>query len=465
MCLNMSYGKVQLRDGGFKVIAYPCGHCVECVRKYQNDWMLRLEDEASQWRTTMFATLTYSNPKVPFVKVEGEKLIAYRYYFMKRIAALPYKERSRYKDDKTGFYDYLFPERIAQADSLLVPFADKRDVSNFMKRLRINFLRGEGRPLECKYFICSEYGPNTLRPHYHMILFCNEHEFLIQKYIQDSYGLGNIYDVHKITSFKDRGVLDAMRYVSKYVSKPAEFENPYVVAGVIPKPGHLPSKFLGDHKRQEIKKAAYEYRAKNDAYGYTKDFIEGYLHLTDIMKNGFTYSCPRYWRDVIFPHITVENTSIKDGKEIVKKTSVKDINDHLSLAISDYIQSKLDELYNAEEEQIRQLHPDFKDTEVVRAHTILSMEKKQQKYEKAVQSYYKHYAKAAGQVESSELPVNDGRLVNEEERTLVTDFKGNDIDNAIMDILMSNDDCEITIDDFGNYESLEDSFENSKQYE
>ncbi len=476
MCLNMSYGKVQLRDGGFKIIAFPCGHCVECVKKYQNDWMLRLDDEATQWRTMMFATLTYSNGRIPFVRIAGDKLVDYRYYFMKRIAALPYKERSRYKDDTSGFYDYLFPERIATTDSLLVPYADISDIQKFMKRLRITFFRHEGRPLECKYFICSEYGPNTLRPHYHMILFCNEHEYLIQKYIKECYDLGNVHDIHRITSYKDRGVLDAMRYVSKYTSKPAEFENPYVVAGAIPKPRRLSSKGLGDHKRQEIKQAAYDYRAKYDADGYTPEFIEGYLHLTDIMKDGFKYGCPKYWRDVIFPQITVEDTRIENGKEIVKKSTIKDINHHLSLAISDYIQSKLDGVYHEEEEQLRQLHPDFTDTEIVRAHTVLHLEKQQQRYEKAVQSYYKHYAKAAGHIESTELPVNDGRLVNEDEKELVNNYtsiketsnanyidklKDNmesiDIDKEVEKILMSNDD--VISDEFGTYETLEDNFE------
>ena len=70
MCLNVSYSRVQLRNGGHKVIAHPCGHCVECAKKYQNDWMLRLDNEATQWRTIMFATLTYSSDNVPYITLE-----------------------------------------------------------------------------------------------------------------------------------------------------------------------------------------------------------------------------------------------------------------------------------------------------------------------------------------------------------------------------------------------------------
>ena len=419
MCLNVSYSKVSLRKGGWKVIAHPCGHCVECARKYQNDWMLRLDDEATQWKTIMFATFTYSNDNIPFLQIEGEQLDKFRFFFMKRIAQLPYKNRSRYINDTTGFYDYLFADRIAESTSLLVPYADITDIQKFLKRLRINFKRHEGRDFTFKYFICSEYGNDTLRPHYHMILFCNEHEYLVQQYIQNNYTLGKVHDIHKIKTFKDRGVLDAMRYVSKYTCKPAEFENPYVVSRLIPKPRRISSKFLGDHKRQEIKQAAYDYQMENDANGYTDDFLEGYLHIADVMKNGFKYSTPKYWRDVLFPQITVEETRIKDGKEFKKKSTIRDIDDHLSIAIADYVQRRIMEVQRTEYEQIKHQHPEMSDTEVLRAYTIWDMERQQERYAKAIQSFHGYYSKAAGRSEGEELSINDGRFVNETERDML----------------------------------------------
>lgn len=422
MCLNVSYTKVSLRKGGWKVIAHPCGHCVECSKKYQNDWMLRLDDEATQWKTIMFATFTYSNENIPFLQIGGEQLDKYRFFFMKRIAQLPYKDRSRYVNDTTGFYDYLFADRIAESTSLLVPYADITDIQKFFKRMRINFKRHEGRDFKCKYFLCSEYGNATLRPHYHMILFCNEHEYLVQQYIQNNYHLGKVHDIHKIKSFKDRGVLDAMRYVSKYTCKPAEFENPYVVSGLIPKPRRVPSKFLGDHKRQEIKKAAYDYQMENDANGYTDEFLEGYLHTADIMKNGFKYSTPKYWRDVLFPTITVQEKRIKDGKEIIKKRTIKDIDDHLSVAIEDYVQRRIMEVQRTEYAQIKYQHPEMSDTEIIHAYTLSTMEKAKDRYAKAIQSFYRYYSRSAGKSEAEELPINDGRIVNETERDMLSLF-------------------------------------------
>lgn len=457
MCLNVSYSRVQLRTGGYKVIAHPCGHCVECSKKYQNDWMLRLDDEATQWKTIMFATLTYNNDNVPFLKIEGENLDNYRYFFMKRISQLPYKNRSRYVNDTTGYYDYLFADRVAESTSLLVPYADIRDIQKFIKRVRINFKRHEGRDFKSKYFVCSEYGPDTLRPHYHMILFCNEHEFLVEQYIKSCYGLGKVHDVHKITSFKDRGVLDAMRYVSKYTCKPSEFENPYVVVNSIPKPKRLSSKKIGDHKRQEIKQAAYDYRAKNDANGYTDEFLDGYLHTAEVMKNGFKYSTPKYWRDVLFPQIEVENISIKDGKEIKKKATIRDINDHLSLAISEYVQRRIDEVQRTEFEQIKYQHPEMSDTEVIRSYTISTMEKMQERYRKAIQSFNGHYSRSVGRDEACELRVNDVRFVNEEERNLVNMFSNSFI---VGDDTIDTFDYDHNSDEFGNYDECFARFEN-----
>lgn len=455
MCLNVSYSKVNLRSGGFKVIAHPCGHCVECARKYQNDWMLRLDDESSQWKTAMFATLTYSNENVPYINIEGEGLDKYRYFFMKRISQLPYDKRSRYVNDLTGFYDYLFPDRIAESTSLMVPYADIRDIQKFIKRLRINFKRNEGRDLKLKYFVCSEYGPATLRPHYHMIIFTNEHEFIISKYIKQCYGLGNVHDLHRIMSFSDRGVMDAMRYVSKYTCKPAEFENPYVVSGLIPSPRRLSSKFIGDHKRQEIKQAAADYRVKYDENGYTDEFLDGYMHIADVMKNGYKYSTPKYWRDVLFPQIQVENISIKDGKEIKKKSTIRDINDHLSLAISDYVQRRIDEVCKSEFAEIRCQHPEMSDTEVIRAYTIRTMEQMQERYRKAIQSFNSYYSKSTERAESGDLPINDGRIIAEEERAVVNLF-----DKFFMYGDGETDDFVYVVHDFGCYDACLERFEN-----
>lgn len=98
----------------------PCGKCMACLVKKQRDWTFRIEQEVKYSVSAWFITLTYDEEHVP---VDEE---------------------------------------------LMVPVVSKRDIQLFMKRFRkeISVLG-----YSCRYFICAEYGPKTLRPHYHGILF------------------------------------------------------------------------------------------------------------------------------------------------------------------------------------------------------------------------------------------------------------------------------------------------------
>ena len=64
-------------------------------------------------------------------------------------------------------YTYLrqFPSSPLQRIGL-----SKRDIQNFHKRLRI-FIQRNHLDIKFKYFCVSEYGPTTLRPHYHIMYF------------------------------------------------------------------------------------------------------------------------------------------------------------------------------------------------------------------------------------------------------------------------------------------------------
>lgn len=98
----------------------PCGKCMACLVKKQRDWTFRIEQEVKYSSSAWFITLTYDEEHVP---VDEE---------------------------------------------LMVPVVSKRDIQLFMKRFRKEI---SALGFTCRYFICAEYGPKTLRPHYHGILF------------------------------------------------------------------------------------------------------------------------------------------------------------------------------------------------------------------------------------------------------------------------------------------------------
>lgn len=91
----------------------PCGRCIGCRMRRASDWSLRVMHEARLWPVNCFVTLTYGRDCLP---AEGSLL--------------------------------------------------HRDFQLFMKRLRKHL---DGRPV--RFYMCGEYGPVNMRPHYHACLF------------------------------------------------------------------------------------------------------------------------------------------------------------------------------------------------------------------------------------------------------------------------------------------------------
>ena len=54
----------------------PCGKCVECLKKEQNEFVVRCEEAARQYGSVWFITLTYNEGSVP-VRVDSEGEIDY----------------------------------------------------------------------------------------------------------------------------------------------------------------------------------------------------------------------------------------------------------------------------------------------------------------------------------------------------------------------------------------------------
>lgn len=99
-------------------LSVPCGKCVLCTQSRTNDLMNRcvLETYTSKYKP-LFVTLTYDNEHLPLDGVRVD------------------------------------------------------DTQRFLKRLRSNLDYSFGCHINLRYVICSEYGKNTHRPHYHMILW------------------------------------------------------------------------------------------------------------------------------------------------------------------------------------------------------------------------------------------------------------------------------------------------------
>lgn len=106
------------RIGDYRSIHVPCGQCIGCRLDYSKSWALRCVHEAQLHDKNCFLTLTYCDEKVPWSRKTGEQTLV------------------------------------------------KKDLQLFMKRLRKAY-----PDVKIRFFGCGEYGDNTYRPHYHVILF------------------------------------------------------------------------------------------------------------------------------------------------------------------------------------------------------------------------------------------------------------------------------------------------------
>lgn len=97
----------------------PCGKCIYCLNSQRNDWTFRLWQESRHSQNSNFLTLTYD------------------------------KESLRYGAKGPTLY--------------------KKDVQDFIKRLRKNNLKQWKEKII--YYAVGEYGDETERPHYHLIIF------------------------------------------------------------------------------------------------------------------------------------------------------------------------------------------------------------------------------------------------------------------------------------------------------
>lgn len=161
----------------------------------------------------------------------------------------------------------------------------KKDFQMFLKRLRY-FIE----PRQIKYFACGEYGSETLRPHYHAIIFglSNLDEPIISK----AWTLGYNY-VGSVTN-------DSINYVSGYIQKKLDGPMAKAVYGSAKLiPFQLMSKGLGK-----------QYVEKNR---------EQLLQKIGLTVKGEEVSLPRYYKKILeVPTEVLYEKSLKHGENVKK---------------------------------------------------------------------------------------------------------------------------------------------------
>lgn len=102
----------------YRGILVPCGTCIVCRRNRSMEWTTRVNHELIYEPKAQFLTITYATDEAPIASINNQHTLK------------------------------------------------KEDIQLFLKRLRKSL-----EPDKLKYILVGEYGPTTLRPHYHAILF------------------------------------------------------------------------------------------------------------------------------------------------------------------------------------------------------------------------------------------------------------------------------------------------------
>lgn len=171
----------------------PCGNCLECRSLSQNSWVTRLgfdlKDLYDNGGVAVFLTFTYNDGCLPTSSFLGDNLI---------------------------------------------PCFRREDVLNLLNNLKVLVNRRYGKSMY-KYFMCSEYGKFTKRPHYHGLFLlqngvdstwfsetCRKiwhHGFMFPRYKNGRY----VDNLGATTSVELRNLNAACKYVSKYITKDIDY--------------------------------------------------------------------------------------------------------------------------------------------------------------------------------------------------------------------------------------------------
>lgn len=201
-------------------IAVPCGECPICKRRRANKWVSRLERERINSAFTFFVTLTYDDQHLPLAVRHG----VYDGYYQNT----PFDEYvhdwfASGRDDVSFSMEDLDVDDWQKEDHDLfgslcqhfggIPYASVRDIQLFNKRLNKRLHNETNSFKNFRYFVVSEFGDTTFRPHFHGIYFLQDERAakVFQECLSSSWQYGRL-DCQFVQN-------SACTYVAQYLNK------------------------------------------------------------------------------------------------------------------------------------------------------------------------------------------------------------------------------------------------------
>lgn len=194
----------------------PCRKCPACVASVAKIKSFQLSQYMRRFKYAYMVTLTYDNANIPTL-VDGSSLL-YRgcLGFDDVICDIGEVYRKNYDVEKA-------PEGSSHSAMTAVLWYE--DIKNYHKKLRYN-LNTYGKR-NFKFFCCCEYGPQTKRPHFHIIYMSDDirlSEF--ESAVRSSWSMCDWSSLRVSKSF-ERCENNISNYVASYVSGSAGMSGIY----------------------------------------------------------------------------------------------------------------------------------------------------------------------------------------------------------------------------------------------
>ena len=187
-------------------VLVPCGSCPSCVLRRSGIQTNLLTTYSAQFRYVYFVTLTYAPCFLPTLEVSiietctddiadvscfpniddldagDPNTYLFGFRSVPRSASVKLKNSTVERTFKDPEIKFTYPMKPKELLSILgkikhnvpnrIPYVCNRDLDLFLKRLR-SYYPDE----KLRYYAVSEYGPTSLRPHWHLLLFSNSERF------------------------------------------------------------------------------------------------------------------------------------------------------------------------------------------------------------------------------------------------------------------------------------------------
>lgn len=257
----------------------PCGKCEECVKDRQNAYAIRAIEEARKRGSMVFFTLTYS-PE-----------------------ALPMTDEFDIDEDTGECLKYGETQTLCRADV-------RKWLQSFRRKYQLRAKRKGVKPLEISYMYSGEYGPKTLRPHYHGLIFGLSQEQAVDLFDRWRDKCGFV--MYKfVDAWKVGDVEATARYTAKYSVKFADWNE--LPSPFAEKPRVVTSQYFGMPEPERWNKMVAQYTCKDlvpdlDINDPKFESPRQWWHvLNEIIRrrkyrtgNGNEYKLPDYYRRKIF---------------------------------------------------------------------------------------------------------------------------------------------------------------------